>query len=317
MLLTIEKDQTIHQRINLQDGDYLIGREGHCDIQLDSPEVSRRHARLLIAGNKASIKDLGSSNGTYLSDNRIASGQIRASDTIGIGGYELILEVPLEQRSPAFNFDFDRLKSFRPQRIHVYSVLLIIMMLLVFGRQFSSVPKEAAAQAAVPVVASAADEVTKAREVTLDLTKGTHQQADTTIVETLPPQQLVTEVPPATTPKTLVAKKPKQVQRTSQKTTRKKTRSKAASSKRKKRTTPKPAPKQPVAVAPVIQLTLAQQEQAKILYYQAYRLMAYRTEKAYLKALTLFQEVQKVAPDSTYEFNRKAALKIGEIKRRL
>ena len=47
-----------------------IGREG-CDVVLPDPEVSRRHAvmRVLDSGAVA-IEDLGSTNGTYVNDER-------------------------------------------------------------------------------------------------------------------------------------------------------------------------------------------------------------------------------------------------------
>ena len=49
-----------------------IGREG-TDIVLPDPEVSRKHAvmRVLESGG-AAVEDLGSTNGTYVNDERIA-----------------------------------------------------------------------------------------------------------------------------------------------------------------------------------------------------------------------------------------------------
>lgn len=50
--------------------DLTIGREG-CDVVLPDPEVSRRHAvmRVLDSG-AAAIEDLGSTNGTWVNDER-------------------------------------------------------------------------------------------------------------------------------------------------------------------------------------------------------------------------------------------------------
>ena len=37
-----------------------------CSSDLDSPTVSRRHARISISGTEAAIEDLGSKNGTFV-----------------------------------------------------------------------------------------------------------------------------------------------------------------------------------------------------------------------------------------------------------
>ena len=53
------------------EGGLTIGREG-TDIVLPDPEVSRKHAvlRVLDSGG-AAVEDLGSTNGTYVNDERI------------------------------------------------------------------------------------------------------------------------------------------------------------------------------------------------------------------------------------------------------
>lgn len=53
----------------------IIGREATADIQVDHPSVSRRHAELAFTWSGAFIKDMNSSNGVYVNDQRIAGGQ--------------------------------------------------------------------------------------------------------------------------------------------------------------------------------------------------------------------------------------------------
>ena len=53
-----------------EDRAYTIGRDGH--IRIDDPSLSRGHAEIRFIGGKIRLRDLGSTNGTYLVvDNKI------------------------------------------------------------------------------------------------------------------------------------------------------------------------------------------------------------------------------------------------------
>jgi DNA-binding winged helix-turn-helix (wHTH) protein len=56
------------RRYVLNPGANVIGRDATADVRLDSVEVSRRHARIAVAGENAEIEDLGSKNGTAVGD---------------------------------------------------------------------------------------------------------------------------------------------------------------------------------------------------------------------------------------------------------
>jgi hypothetical protein len=71
----------------------LLGRDLDCDIVLDHHRVSRRHARLRVAGagDSLAIEDLGSRNGTRVGE-ALKSNQpcpVRAGEAIGIGPFTL------------------------------------------------------------------------------------------------------------------------------------------------------------------------------------------------------------------------------------
>jgi DNA-binding winged helix-turn-helix (wHTH) protein len=51
---------------SLSEGSNLVGRDRDCAVSIDSPGVSRRHARIVVSSGAATIEDLGSKNGTYL-----------------------------------------------------------------------------------------------------------------------------------------------------------------------------------------------------------------------------------------------------------
>jgi pSer/pThr/pTyr-binding forkhead associated (FHA) protein len=50
-----------------------IGRSTTSDIIISDPSVSKVHAELYIDGNSVSVRDLGSTNGTYVNGNRIGN----------------------------------------------------------------------------------------------------------------------------------------------------------------------------------------------------------------------------------------------------
>jgi DNA-binding winged helix-turn-helix (wHTH) protein len=54
------------REIALREGENLLGRTGEAVVWIDSPKVSRRHARIQVSGGEAMLEDLGSRNGTYL-----------------------------------------------------------------------------------------------------------------------------------------------------------------------------------------------------------------------------------------------------------
>jgi FHA domain-containing protein/zinc ribbon protein len=67
----------------------LIGRSPECDIFLDDVTVSRKHAELSRAGERWTIRDLGSLNGTFVNRKRIESAELEDDDELQIGKYRL------------------------------------------------------------------------------------------------------------------------------------------------------------------------------------------------------------------------------------
>ena len=72
-----------------------IGREAGAALQLDHPEVSRRHAEVICAPAECRIADLNSKNGTDLNGERLAPDrpvQLRRGDVVHIGPFRLQFE---------------------------------------------------------------------------------------------------------------------------------------------------------------------------------------------------------------------------------
>ena len=78
--------------VALQPGENLLGRVENGAVWIESPTVSRRHARILIDGDEAILEDLASKNGTFLRGQRIAAPtRLRDGDVIRLGGVAMTL----------------------------------------------------------------------------------------------------------------------------------------------------------------------------------------------------------------------------------
>jgi ABC-type multidrug transport system ATPase subunit/pSer/pThr/pTyr-binding forkhead associated (FHA) protein len=74
------------QEFDLARPELIIGRDPGVDIVIDSPAVSRRHARLVSSNGAYLLEDLGSSNGTFLNGRRLAGqSRLQPGDQITLG----------------------------------------------------------------------------------------------------------------------------------------------------------------------------------------------------------------------------------------
>jgi DNA-binding winged helix-turn-helix (wHTH) protein len=72
--------------LRLGEGENLVGREPACAVWLDAAGVSRRHARVCLDADRATLEDLGSKNGTWLNDERISNPTtLRDGDRLQLG----------------------------------------------------------------------------------------------------------------------------------------------------------------------------------------------------------------------------------------
>jgi hypothetical protein len=64
-------DRGHHEKVFYRD--FRIGRDETCEIHLDDPMISRRHAEIVHSEGRWLIRDLGSRNGTLLDRQRVTS----------------------------------------------------------------------------------------------------------------------------------------------------------------------------------------------------------------------------------------------------
>ena len=81
------------RHVTLPDGDGMvtIGRSGNM-IELDNPQVSRRHATIEARNQHHVLRDIGSTNGTFVNGRQVSEHELRAGDIIQIGAFKFVYD---------------------------------------------------------------------------------------------------------------------------------------------------------------------------------------------------------------------------------
>ena len=78
----------------LRQGENLLGRSPDSHVRIDSPKVSRNHARITIDGDTAMVEDLGSKNGTFIGDTQVyGPTPLNHGDQLRLGQLAAILSI--------------------------------------------------------------------------------------------------------------------------------------------------------------------------------------------------------------------------------
>jgi len=77
----------------LRPGATIVGRHSSCHICIPSRTVSRRHCQVVVDGPRVSVRDLGSSHGTFVNGTRVERAELRHGDRLSLGGFELRFEL--------------------------------------------------------------------------------------------------------------------------------------------------------------------------------------------------------------------------------
>jgi len=76
-----------------------VGREAGCDIHIDNAAVSKKHCEFVSQSGAFLIRDLGSSNGTFVGTEKVTEHTLKDGEEVVIGSYSLKFENQAE-RSP-------------------------------------------------------------------------------------------------------------------------------------------------------------------------------------------------------------------------
>jgi DNA-binding NtrC family response regulator len=76
----------------------LVGSSRACDVRLDDPAVSGRHCEIHVSGSRLTVRDAGSTNGTFLNGVRVTEAEVPTGARLVVGRTELLIQ-PREQNS--------------------------------------------------------------------------------------------------------------------------------------------------------------------------------------------------------------------------
>lgn len=104
---------TTSGKMYMIDGTKVIGRDPGCDIVVTGAHVSRRHAELSLRSGQLWVKDLGSSNGSFVNGKRNDEGVLKNGDEVKFDAMTFKVVGPAGSSSGE-SFDEADMTQFRP-----------------------------------------------------------------------------------------------------------------------------------------------------------------------------------------------------------
>jgi len=89
------------REFELKPGVNRIGRSEANDFQITDPSVSTHHAQVIVDGASVLIKDLNSTNGTFVNQTQVSEGVLRPGQPLRLGGVEIIFQAEAPASVPA------------------------------------------------------------------------------------------------------------------------------------------------------------------------------------------------------------------------
>ncbi len=97
--LVLVREDGRQQDVALKKAAQVIGRSTDCALRIPSPSVSRHHCEVMVGDTKVSVRDLGSSNGTFVNRKRVTQVDLAAGDLMSLGEFVFVVRVDGEPRS--------------------------------------------------------------------------------------------------------------------------------------------------------------------------------------------------------------------------
>jgi len=77
----------------IQNGATIIGRTTEAQIQIPLQEVSRKHCQISLNEGKVRLRDLSSSNGTFVNEHKVSEAILHAGDRLRVGPVTFLVQI--------------------------------------------------------------------------------------------------------------------------------------------------------------------------------------------------------------------------------
>jgi hypothetical protein len=92
-LILTYKNKVLNNYMVTPGSEIVIGRDPASQMVIDHPSVSGRHARVRQSGKGLYLTDLGSTNGTYVNEDKVVDCQLAHQDWVRIGKHVVIVDL--------------------------------------------------------------------------------------------------------------------------------------------------------------------------------------------------------------------------------
>ena len=89
--LVVNPGTSLAREFELKPGVQRIGRAAGNEIRIEDASMSGSHAEILVQGGVILIKDLGSTNGTFINGSPVKYGELRPGQSLRLGWVDMML----------------------------------------------------------------------------------------------------------------------------------------------------------------------------------------------------------------------------------
>jgi predicted component of type VI protein secretion system len=75
----------------LAPGTYMVGRAAGNEIRIEDASISAIHAQIVVRGGAVIVKDVGSTNGTFINGAPVKQGELRPGQSLRLGWVDMTL----------------------------------------------------------------------------------------------------------------------------------------------------------------------------------------------------------------------------------